>query len=124
MRARWHACFCLQEAGIPVKLAPTIGIAVDHRRHNKCVESLQVNVARLKVYKAKLIVFPRRSKKTKVRDRHAAWRGVTVREWSMGLKTSSYTALNACDLKPSTPYFWNLLVLPSCHCQKRKNIYG
>ena len=72
IRANWHSRYCLQEAGIPVKLAPTIGIAVDHRRRNKCVESLLVNAARLKVYKAKLIVFPRRSKKTKVRDMHAA----------------------------------------------------
>lgn len=32
----------LQEAGIPVKMAPTIGIAVDHRRRNKSLESLQV----------------------------------------------------------------------------------
>ena len=32
----------LQEAGISVKLAPTIGIAVDHRRRNRSLESLQV----------------------------------------------------------------------------------
>ena len=32
----------LQEAGIPIKLAATIGIAVDHRRHNRSLESLQV----------------------------------------------------------------------------------
>lgn len=32
----------VQEAGIAVKLAPTIGIAVDHRRHNRSLESLQV----------------------------------------------------------------------------------
>lgn len=32
----------LQEAGIPAKLAPTIGIAVDHRRRNRSLESLQV----------------------------------------------------------------------------------
>jgi hypothetical protein len=30
-----------QEAGIPAKLAPTIGIAVDHRRTNRSLESLQ-----------------------------------------------------------------------------------
>ena len=33
----------LQEAGISVKLAPTIGIAVDHRRRNRSLESLQVS---------------------------------------------------------------------------------
>jgi len=50
----------LKEAGIPVKLAPTIGVAVDWRRKNKCLESLQENANRLKAYKAKLILFPRK----------------------------------------------------------------
>eukprot|EP00270_Netrium_digitus_P010043 TRINITY_DN3082_c0_g1_i1.p1 TRINITY_DN3082_c0_g1~~TRINITY_DN3082_c0_g1_i1.p1 ORF type:complete len:208 (-),score=56.98 TRINITY_DN3082_c0_g1_i1:108-731(-) len=58
----------LKEAGIPKKLASTIGIAVDHRRRNKSVESLQKNAARLKAYKANLVVFPRRSKKPKAGD--------------------------------------------------------
>lgn len=62
---RVSAVLC-QEAGIPSKLAPTIGIAVDHRRKNRSLEGLQENVARLKAYKGKLIVFPRRSKKPKV----------------------------------------------------------
>lgn len=35
----------LQEAGIPAKLAPTIGIAVDHRRKNRSLEGLQVRQA-------------------------------------------------------------------------------
>lgn len=35
-------CCCAQEAGIPRKAAPTIGIAVDHRRRNRSLESLQV----------------------------------------------------------------------------------
>ena len=40
-----HASFAvLQEAGIPIKLAATIGIAVDHRRHNRSLEGLQVLV--------------------------------------------------------------------------------
>jgi len=55
-----------QSAGIPKKLAPTIGIAVDHRRKNRSLESLQANVQRLKTYKAKLVVFPRRARKVKV----------------------------------------------------------
>ncbi|KAI3929685.1 hypothetical protein MKX01_025853, partial [Papaver californicum] len=48
-------------AGIPKKLAPTIGISVDHRRRNSSLEGLQTNVQRLKTYKAKLVVFPRRA---------------------------------------------------------------
>ena len=35
------AC-CLQEAAIAPKTARTIGIAVDHRRKNRSLESLQV----------------------------------------------------------------------------------
>jgi hypothetical protein len=31
-----------QEAGIPAKFAPTIGIAVDHRRKNRSLETMQV----------------------------------------------------------------------------------
>lgn len=59
--------FAFQAAGIPKKLAPTIGISVDHRRKNRSLESLQSNVQRLKTYKAKLVVFPRRARKFKVK---------------------------------------------------------
>ncbi|KIN02142.1 hypothetical protein OIDMADRAFT_18839 [Oidiodendron maius Zn] len=50
----------LKEAGIPRLLAPTIGISVDHRRQNLSTESLSANVARLKEYRARLILFPRK----------------------------------------------------------------
>jgi len=53
----------LREAKIAPKLARTIGVAVDHRRRNRCAESLQVNVNRLKCYKANLLIFPRGSGK-------------------------------------------------------------
>jgi hypothetical protein len=58
--------FDKQAAGIPKKYAPTIGIAVDHRRKNRSLEGLQTNVQRLKTFKAKLVVFPRRARKFKV----------------------------------------------------------
>merc|ERR1719456_1107971 len=57
----------LREAKISPKMARTIGIAVDHRRRNKCAESLQVNVDRLKQYLAKLLIFPRKSGKKGVK---------------------------------------------------------
>mmetsp|Transcript_49283 Transcript_49283/g.138064 ORF Transcript_49283/g.138064 Transcript_49283/m.138064 type:complete len:217 (-) Transcript_49283:150-800(-) len=57
----------LREAKIPPKMASTIGIAVDHRRRNRCQESLQSNVDRLKLYKSKLLVFPRGSGKKAVK---------------------------------------------------------
>ena len=58
----------LKDAGIPVKAAPGVGIAVDHRRRNRSLESMQDNVARLKAYKAALIVFPRKAGKPKAGD--------------------------------------------------------
>eukprot|EP00208_Stichococcus_sp_RCC1054_P007245 CAMPEP_0206143072 /NCGR_PEP_ID=MMETSP1473-20131121/19188_1 /ASSEMBLY_ACC=CAM_ASM_001109 /TAXON_ID=1461547 /ORGANISM="Stichococcus sp, Strain RCC1054" /LENGTH=210 /DNA_ID=CAMNT_0053538315 /DNA_START=66 /DNA_END=698 /DNA_ORIENTATION=- len=58
----------LKEAGIPIKLASTIGIAVDHRRRNRSLEGLQENANRLKGYKTNLVLFPRRSKKPKAGD--------------------------------------------------------
>ena len=60
--------FSFQNAGISRKVAPTIGIAVDHRRKNRSAESLQANVQRLKEYKSKLIVFPRKASKPKQGD--------------------------------------------------------
>ncbi|KAI0998919.1 hypothetical protein K3495_g9277 [Podosphaera aphanis] len=50
----------LKEAGIPRKLAPTIGISIDPRRKNLSQESLAANVNRLKTYRARLILFPRK----------------------------------------------------------------
>ncbi|CAG8439218.1 7431_t:CDS:10 [Ambispora leptoticha] len=58
----------LKEAGIRRKEALSIGIPVDHRRKNRSLESLQLNVARLKTYKSKLIIFPRKSSKPKKGD--------------------------------------------------------
>merc|ERR1712087_159600 len=57
----------LREVKIPVKRALTIGIAVDHRRRNRCAESLQANVDRLKIYMSKLKIFPAKSGKKGVK---------------------------------------------------------
>ncbi|XP_074645040.1 large ribosomal subunit protein eL13-like [Tubulanus polymorphus] len=61
----------LKAAGISKRLAPTIGISVDHRRKNRSVESLQLNTQRLKEYKSKLILFPKKSSKPKKGDASA-----------------------------------------------------
>ena len=58
----------LQEAGIPRKLAPTIGISVDPRRANLSTEGLAANVERLQAYRARLILFPRKSGQHKTLD--------------------------------------------------------
>ena len=60
--------FSLQElkaAGLTGAFAQTVGIAVDHRRHNKNAETLAANVKRLNEYKAKLILFPAKEGKFK-----------------------------------------------------------
>ena len=61
-------CVPLQTAGIGRHLALRIGIAVDHRRRNRSLESLQANVQRLKEYRSKLILFPRKMAKPKKGD--------------------------------------------------------
>jgi len=58
----------LKEAGIGKKEARGVGIVVDHRRRNLSEEGKAVNVQRLKVYKERLIVFPRNAKKPKKGD--------------------------------------------------------
>jgi large subunit ribosomal protein L13e len=55
----------LKKAGVSRHQARSIGIAVDHRRNNKCEESLAQNVARLQEYKSKLMVLPKGSKAKK-----------------------------------------------------------
>jgi large subunit ribosomal protein L13e len=58
----------LKAAGISRHYAPTVGIAVDHRRQNLSEESLAANVERLKEYLSRLIVFPRKNGKVKNGD--------------------------------------------------------
>mmetsp|Transcript_19392 Transcript_19392/g.19380 ORF Transcript_19392/g.19380 Transcript_19392/m.19380 type:complete len:222 (-) Transcript_19392:37-702(-) len=53
----------LKAAQINKKQARGIGIAVDHRRENRSEEGFQANVQRLKLYKSKLVVFPRKNTK-------------------------------------------------------------
>ena len=47
----------LKASGINRRLATTIGIAVNARRHSKSVESLQTNSQGLNNYKSKLSLF-------------------------------------------------------------------
>lgn len=49
----------LKAAGMTRQMAMSVGISVDHRRRNRCEESLQMNKARLEAYKAKLILLPK-----------------------------------------------------------------
>ena len=50
----------LKAAGMTRQEAMRVGISVDHRRRNRCEESLQLNKARLETYKSKLILLPKK----------------------------------------------------------------
>ena len=70
-RVRTGRGFSLDEikaAGLSSAEARSVGISVDHRRKNRSVESLQQNVQRLKEYRSKLILFPRKASKPKKGD--------------------------------------------------------
>ena len=67
-KLRYGKGFSLQElakANITPDFASTVGISVDHRRHDLNEQALQLNVQRLESYKSKLILFPRRADKPK-----------------------------------------------------------
>ena len=64
-RLRFGRGFTLQEikaAGLGVQFARSIGISVDHRRKNRCQESLNRNKERLTKYINNLVLFPRSEK--------------------------------------------------------------
>ncbi|XP_075824033.1 large ribosomal subunit protein eL13-like isoform X1 [Microtus pennsylvanicus] len=61
----------LRVAGIHKKVARTIGISVDPRRRNTSTKSLQANMQRLKEFRSKLILFPRKPSAPKKGDSSA-----------------------------------------------------
>ena len=52
----------IKAAGLGVAFARSIGISVDHRRKNRCQESLDLNRNRLQAYLSKLVLYPRHTK--------------------------------------------------------------
>jgi large subunit ribosomal protein L13e len=55
----------LKQAKLTAPFAQSVGICVDHRRHNKNADMMDANVKRLNDYKAKLILFPKHEGKCK-----------------------------------------------------------
>jgi large subunit ribosomal protein L13e len=55
----------LKTAKLGAAFARSVGIAVDHRRKNKSVESFQANVQRLLAYKERLVLFPKKDNQPK-----------------------------------------------------------
>jgi len=62
----------LKEAGLSKAYAQTIGIAVDVRRTNKSIESILLNVQRLREYLSKVIIYPLGKKQKKAFKEPAA----------------------------------------------------
>jgi len=50
----------LKRAELHPKTAQRLGISVDHRRRNRCEESLELNAKRLEQYKSKLVVLKKK----------------------------------------------------------------
>ncbi|KAF2086616.1 ribosomal protein L13e [Saccharata proteae CBS 121410] len=86
----------LKEAGIPRKLAPTIGISVDPRRQNLSEESLKANVERLQEYRKRLILFPRRSGAKMQKEKN----GDASREQVNAAKNGENVVRNIGDILP------------------------
>merc|ERR1712178_172547 len=55
----------LKAAKLTADFAQSVGICVDHRRHNHNADMMDANVKRLNDYKAKLILFPKNEAKPK-----------------------------------------------------------
>ncbi|XP_065913584.1 large ribosomal subunit protein eL13-like [Dysidea avara] len=58
----------LKAAGIGRKMARSIGIAVDPRRKNRSLETLNINTQRLQEYRSNLILFPRKASQPKAEE--------------------------------------------------------
>ncbi len=89
-----------QTAGIPRKFARTVGISVDPRRQNFSEESLKANVERLKDYKKRLILFPRKAGKPKNGD--SSMQDIKAVRDKEGIITSSAAAMpirNVVEIK-------------------------
>ena len=71
----------LKLAGIRRKEAKSIGIAVDARRRSKSEEGQKLNVDRLKEYKTRLVVFPKKAGKPKAGDSTASF--CFVQTWTL-----------------------------------------
>lgn len=110
----------LKEAGINRKEARGVGIVVDHRRRNLSEEGKQLNVERLKAYKARLIVFPKKAGKPKKGDS-------TVRIWviiSANLRLTWYRATISKPrlYAPTSPFLIPTYTRPPAKLQRRSGL--
>jgi large subunit ribosomal protein L13e len=81
------------------------GICVDSRRRNKCNESLQLNVQRLKAYKARLVVFPTKKGSEWTSDMKSATQLETRDVLPIGIKETALEIRKiTADEKAFSPY--------------------
>lgn len=105
-KLRYGRGFSLQElakAGITPAFARTVGIAVDHRRHDLSEEALNLNVKRLETYKSKMILFPKKADKPKkgdIKDSTAEQlKAATVQNTAVGVLAKPATKLRQKSAK-------------------------
>ena len=106
----------LKEAGISRKSALGLGIVVDHRRRNLSVEGKAINVERLKAYKERLVVFPRKAGKPKKGDSSVrfllVFLGPRAHDKTLSPMTSKLLPLVNHFLSPLPPFLNSLARLP------------
>lgn len=120
MKIREGRGFTLEElkaAGIRKKEALSIGIAVDHRARDRSEEKLKRNVERLQAYKARLVVFPKNSKKPKKGDSSVSRnrRDPTRLEPELTLLSLSLFSNRLTTSSPTPPAISLLLSLSPLH---------
>jgi len=77
----------LKSANLSAAFARTVGISVDHRRSSSSTEQHDLNVNRLKEYKSKMILFPRRENQPKKGEINDATRE-TLKSAAAGVQAS------------------------------------
>jgi len=70
----------LKEAGFNKREARGFGVVVDYRRRNSSEEAKAVNVERIKEYKSRLLVFPKKTRSSVLLKKKAEREGKTVED--------------------------------------------
>jgi large subunit ribosomal protein L13e len=101
----------IKKAGLDKRAALGLGISVDHRRTNLSEKTLHENIQRLKAYKAKLVVFPRNSRRPKKGDAPkdqtkavGQYKGIVLPIRKTPFKTT-FRKISESDLKKKGAFF-------------------
>jgi hypothetical protein len=105
------ALTALQEAGISVKLAPTIGIAVDNRRRNRSLESLQVGPSPQSTMDLYVHVLPEKVV-ARLKGLHSESQPACIKHFLAQICTVAFCSSSAGSQWP----YWNGLIVPPAQC--------